>query len=54
MVRPINAHQNLLMVITVQRAATGGARAKPLLGSVNTVQCQVRVRLGQVRLGGLG
>ena len=27
----------------------GGAGAKPLLGSVNTVQCQVR--LGLVRLG---
>jgi hypothetical protein len=37
MVRSINAHQNLLMVITVQRAATGSAGAKPLLGSANTV-----------------
>ena len=39
MVRSINATQNLLMVITVQRAATGGAGAKPLLGSANTVWC---------------
>ena len=31
------AHENLLMVITVQRAATGGAGAKPMLGSANTV-----------------
>ena len=28
MVRPINPHGNLLMVITVQMAATGGAGGK--------------------------
>ena len=37
MVRPINAHENLLMVITVQRVGTWGVGAKPLLGSPNTV-----------------
>ena len=36
--------------ITVPWLPTGGAGAKPLLGSANTVQCQVRVRLGLVRL----
>ena len=44
-------------VNTVYKANTGGAGAKPLLGSANTVQRQgrvrvrVRVRLGQVRSG---
>ena len=28
-----------------------GVRAKPLLGSVYTIHCQGKVRLGQVRLG---
>jgi hypothetical protein len=51
MVRPINAHGNLLMVLTTQMAATGGAEAKPLLGSANTVWCYGLVRLGMVRYG---
>jgi hypothetical protein len=51
MVRPINAHGNLLMVITVQMAVTGGAGAKPLLGSTNSVWCYGLVRLGMVRYG---
>ena len=46
MVRFINSHQNLLMVITVQRVATGGAGAKPLLGSANNVCCYGLVMLG--------
>ena len=46
MVRSINAHQNLMMEITVQRVATGGAGAKPLLGSVNNVRCYGLVMLG--------
>ena len=37
--------------ITVPWLPTGGAGVKPLLGSANTVRRQVRVRLGQVRLG---
>ena len=41
MVRPINAHGNLLMVIDTQMAATGGAGAKPLLGSANTMALPV-------------
>ena len=51
MVRSINAHQNLLMVTTVQRVATGGAGGKPLLGSANTVWCYSLVRLVMVRYG---
>ena len=35
---------------TVQRVPTGGAGAKPLLGSANTVRLGL-VRLGLVRLG---
>ena len=31
---------------TVPRLSTGGAGAKPLVGSANTVLCQVRVRFG--------
>ena len=48
MVRPINAHGNLLMVITVQMAVTGGAGAKPLLGSTNSVWCYGLVTLLQI------
>ena len=39
---------------TDERANTGGLWVKPLQGSANTVQCQVRlglVRLGLVSLG---
>ena len=39
---------------TVPRFPTGGVGAKPMLGSVTTVQCQVTlgcVRLGWVRVG---
>ena len=50
MVRSINAHQNLLMAITVQKAATGGAGAKSLLGSASTIWCYSLVRLGMVRV----
>ena len=32
------SNENLFMVITVQRAATGGAGSKLLLGSANTAQ----------------
>ena len=35
-----------MSVSTVPRLPTGGAGVKPLLGSANTVQHQVRVRLG--------
>ena len=41
----------LVLANTVPMCLTGGAGTKPLLGSANTVQRQVRVRLGQVRLG---
>ena len=51
MVRSVNAHQNLLLVITVQRAALGVRGAKPLLGSANTVWCYSLVRLVMVRYG---
>ena len=42
----VNSHGHFLMVIT-NVATAGGAGAKSLLGSVNTVQCQVRVHRGQ-------
>ena len=50
--------QNLVYIlgsaITVPWFPNGGAGVKPLLGSANTVQCQVRlglVRFGLVRFG---
>ena len=48
MVRSINAHQNLLKVYNCSNGGqvSGGAGAKPLLGSVNTVWCYGFVRLG--------
>ena len=46
MVRSINAHENLLMVTTVQRASNGWARAKALLGSAILFDARVRLGLG--------
>ena len=45
----VNSSGHFLMVIT-NGANAGSVGAKPLLGSVNIVQCQVRLCLVRVRL----
>ena len=40
---PIQGPSQLVSANTVPMCLTGGAGAKPLLGSANTVQCQVRL-----------
>ena len=40
---PIQGPSQLVSANTVPLCLTGGAGAKPLLGSANTVQCQVRL-----------
>ena len=46
---PIQGPSQLVSATTVPMCLTGDAGAKPLLGSANTVQCQIR--LGLVRFG---